>query len=59
MLIDNMQGADGSFYFRKFKWYTNRTSFMRWSNAWMFAALSYLLKSRLGEDEKQNLNSVI
>lgn len=38
----NMQAEDGHFYFRKFPFYTIRTSFMRWSNAWMFAGLAYL-----------------
>ena len=37
-----MQKRNGSFKFRKFKNYTIKTSFMRWSNAWMFAALAYL-----------------
>ena len=41
--IKNMQAPDGSFYFRKFRWYTIKTPFMRWSNAWMFAALAELL----------------
>ncbi len=41
-MINNMQKKDGSFKFRKFKNYTISTSFMRWSNAWMFAALSNL-----------------
>ena len=41
-MISNMQKSDGSFKFRKFKNYTITTSFMRWSNAWMFAALSNL-----------------
>ena len=48
-MIDNMQGVDGSFYFRKFRSFTNKTSFMRWSNAWMFAAFSYLLMKESGE----------
>ena len=42
-MISNMQNADGHFYFRKFRRYTIKTSFMRWSNAWMFAGLAYLL----------------
>jgi len=37
-----MQKSNGSFKFRKFKNYTIKTSFMRWSDAWMFAALSNL-----------------
>lgn len=41
-MISNMQKENGSFVFRKFKNYTIKTSFMRWSDAWMFAALSNL-----------------
>lgn len=40
--IQKMQKKNGSFRFRKFKNYTISTSFMRWSDAWMFAALSYI-----------------
>lgn len=43
-MIDNMQNDDGSFSYRKYKNHTVKTSFMRWSNAWMFAGLSLLLK---------------
>ncbi|MGE0635299.1 MAG: delta-aminolevulinic acid dehydratase [Bacteroidia bacterium] len=39
----NMQHPQGYFYFRKFRYYTVKTSFMRWSNAWMFAGLAELL----------------
>lgn len=42
-MIGNMQAPSGGFYFRKYKQYTHRTVFMRWSNAWIFAALTYLL----------------
>lgn len=41
-MIDNMQAANGSFFFRKFPAYTIRTSYMRWNNAWMFAGLTFL-----------------
>ena len=41
-MSENMQKTNGSFLFRKFKYYTIKTSFMRWSDAWMFAALSKL-----------------
>ncbi|CAI8337207.1 MAG: Uncharacterised protein [Owenweeksia sp. TMED14] len=41
-MIENMQKVNGSFAFRKFKYYTIKTSFMRWSDAWMFVALSQL-----------------
>lgn len=43
-MFDTMQKANGSFRFRKFRNYTITTSFMRWSDAWMFAALSQLNK---------------
>ena len=41
-MTSNMQAKEGYFYFRKYENYTEKTSFMRWSNAWMFAALSFL-----------------
>jgi len=41
-MIHSMMDQKGYFYFRKSGNYTNKTSFMRWSNAWMFAALSSL-----------------
>lgn len=41
-MIKKMQKTNGSFKFRKFKNYTITTSFMRWSDAWMFTALSFL-----------------
>ena len=43
-MIKTMQKPNGGFKFRKFKYYTVTTSFMRWSDAWMFAALSFLKK---------------
>ncbi|MGE0568921.1 MAG: delta-aminolevulinic acid dehydratase [Bacteroidia bacterium] len=42
-MIINMQDAKGYFYFRKFKSYTIKQSFMRWSNAWMFTGMSETL----------------
>ena len=46
-MIQNMQSQKGNYYFRKMKNYTVHTSFMRWSNAWMFVAGSELLKSKI------------
>jgi hypothetical protein len=44
--VKNMQDKKGYFYYQKTRFYTNRISYMRWSNAFMFNALSlYLLKS--------------
>ena len=42
-IIRKMQKKNGSFKFRKFRFYVIKTSFMRWSNAWMFSALSKLI----------------
>lgn len=47
-VIALMQNQKGYFYFRKFKNYSIRTSFMRWSNAWMATGLSTLIS----ENEK-------
>ena len=51
--IAEMQNRhDGYFYYRKLKYYTNKLSFMRWSNSWMLLALAellYALKIRKGE----------
>jgi hypothetical protein len=41
-MIREMQDPKGYFYFRKFERHTEKTSFMRWSNAWMLAGLSAL-----------------
>lgn len=45
-MINHMQSKHGYFYFRKFKNYLIRTSFMRWSNAWMFLGLTELQASQ-------------
>jgi hypothetical protein len=44
--IQNMQHCDGYFYFQKTRWYMNRIPYIRWSQAWMFYALSMLLQRR-------------
>jgi len=44
--IRHMQDPSGYFYYQKNRFYTNKISYMRWSNAFMFNALSlYLLHS--------------
>ena len=46
--IANMQDEKGFFYYQKKKCYTNKISYMRWSNAWMFLALSlFLYKNKI------------
>jgi len=45
--IDNMQDEKGYFYYQINKFFTSRISYMRWSQAWMFYALSeYLLQRK-------------
>lgn len=44
--IGHMQDPSGYFYYQKHRFYTNKISYMRWSNAFMFNAFSlYLLHS--------------
>lgn len=38
--IANMQDEEGYFYYQKTNWYTNKIPYIRWSQAWMFYALS-------------------
>lgn len=45
-MIGNMQDDKGYFYFRKYEGKTEKTSFMRWSNAWMFTGLTELMKEQ-------------
>jgi hypothetical protein len=41
--IQNMQDSKGFFYYQKNKFFLSKISYMRWSQAWMFYALSYYL----------------
>ena len=43
--IRNMQDRDGHFYYRIYRWGIDKTSHIRWSQAWMFFALTELLKA--------------
>jgi hypothetical protein len=45
-MLKTMQHPQGYFYFRKYRFYVQRTSFMRWSQAWMMAALAHLMTSQ-------------
>lgn len=44
--IENMQDEKGFFYFQKWKRYTIKIPYMRWSQAWMFFSLSMYLSAR-------------
>jgi hypothetical protein len=43
--MKHMAAPDGSFYYQRHRWWTNRTPYMRWGQAWMLRALASLLKS--------------
>ncbi len=43
--IDNLyDGKKGYFYYQKRNFWTNKINYLRWSQAWMFIGLSYLVK---------------
>lgn len=42
--IDHMRSKKGWFYYRKFRRYTIRIPYMRWSQAWMLLALSVMVQ---------------
>jgi hypothetical protein len=44
--LRNMWDSRGFFYFQKLPYYTVRTPFMRWSQAWMLMALSTVLEAQ-------------
>jgi len=45
--ISNMQDKEGYFYYRIYrKWKTDKTAYIRWGQAWMLRALSYLVGER-------------
>jgi len=41
--VKNMQNETGYFYYQKTRLYTNKIEYIRWSQAWMFYALSMYL----------------
>lgn len=45
--IDNMQNKKGYFYYQLKQGRNSKISYMRWSNAFMFTALTYLLREEL------------
>ena len=42
--INNMQDPKGYFYYKKYPAYKIKTPFIRWSQAWMFLAITELIK---------------
>lgn len=49
--MDNMWDDRGFFYYQFHRFTTNRISYMRWSQAWMFLALAKLLCACKAEDK--------
>jgi len=41
--LGHLYAGDGRFYYRRERFYTNRTTLMRWCEAWMAYAISYYL----------------
>lgn len=51
--INHMQSEKGYFYYQKKKFWTSKIPYIRWSQAWMFYALSfYLHANQSSENEK-------
>ncbi len=49
--IDTLQDPKGFFYFQRHRFYTIKTSYMRWAQAWMLYALSlYLSRNRISQN---------
>jgi len=45
-VLNNMRDSEGCFYYQRKRFYTVRTPFMRWSQAWTTYALARLLEER-------------
>jgi hypothetical protein len=43
--IENMQSKKGYFYYRVYKYFKDKTSYIRWGQAWMFLALAELTEA--------------
>ena len=52
--IDNMQSRNGSFYYQINRFFTTKISYIRWSQAWMFYALSVCLLELHDETTDKN-----
>ena len=48
--IENMQLPSGGFMYQKHKNYTNKTSYIRWANAWMHLALTTVIDKLRSEN---------
>ena len=48
--IKNIYSGRGYFYYQKHSLFTNKISYMRWSNAWIFLALTFYFKREIDEN---------
>jgi hypothetical protein len=48
--MKNMAAPDGAFYYQRHRYWTNRTPYMRWGQAWMLRALAKLLLASASPD---------
>ena len=53
--LAHMWDEQGYFYYQVLPFFTNRISYMRWSQAWMLVALSSLL-NELDQEQQSNIN---
>jgi hypothetical protein len=53
-MIENMMNKNGYVYYQRNRFYTNKIPYMRWSNAWIFLAISFYLYNKFGI-ENENL----
>jgi len=57
-MLTNMYSGDGYFYFRKGRFATNKISYMRWSQAWAFHALTEYLYAKHKETKAHTTHNV-
>ncbi|NQV16165.1 hypothetical protein HQ531_11955 [bacterium] len=46
-LLEQMQGDSGAFHYKHYKYFKNKMSFFRWTQAWTFYTLSRIQRERL------------
>lgn len=58
--LNHMWDERGFFYYRVLRFYTIRTSYMRWSQAWMLLAISHLLsETRVAAQDSEARESAV
>ncbi len=57
--LKHFQDRRGFFYYRKHKYFTDRTSYMRWGNAWMFLAMAESVRDLELDKKKVDYHSPI